>query len=72
MTFKLYVSRNCGMSYYPEKEADTLAELHDTMAELDKDLIRWYLEKDGKDYFGEACAIHKGIIGFMQQVNGEK
>jgi hypothetical protein len=67
--FTLFVSHNCGTTYFPEREAETLDELRPRMAELDESMLRWYLKKDGKDFFDEACAIHKGILAFMAQVN---
>ena len=67
--FTLFVSHNCGTSYFPERTAETIDELRPRLEELDSQLIRWYLGKDGKDYWGEACAIHKGIISFMEAVN---
>lgn len=67
--FALYVSYNCGGSYFKEAEAETLDELRPRMSELDKDMLRWYLTKDGKDFFEEACEIHKGILQFMERVN---
>jgi hypothetical protein len=66
--FTLFVSHNCGLTYFPECEAETLDELRPRMAELDESMLRWYLKKD-EDFFDEACAIHKGILAFMAQVN---
>jgi hypothetical protein len=66
--FALHVSYNLGISYYKEREAKTLEELRPRMIELDNDLLRWYLTKDGEDYFEEACAIHAGLIQFVQEI----
>lgn len=67
--FALHVSHNCGMSYHREVEAEKLDELRPRMAELDKGMLRWYLTKDGEDYWEEACGIHKGILQSMAQAN---
>lgn len=66
--FALFVSLNCGISYYKEREAETLDELHPRMAELDGLMLRWYLEEDGEDFWEEACAIHKGILKQVKQI----
>lgn len=60
--FALHVSHNCGMSYYKEVEAETLDKLRPRMAELDENMLRWYLTKDGEDYLEEACGIHSWNI----------
>jgi hypothetical protein len=72
MMFRLHVSHNCGISYVKEREAETVDELRPRMAELDEQMLRWYLTKDGEDCFDEACAIHKGLIAFMEQLNAQK
>lgn len=38
------------------------------MKKLDKQMIRWYLEKDGEDYQEEMSTIHKGIVKFMRKL----
>ena len=70
--FTLFVSYDVGMSYFPERTAETLDELHPRMEELDTEMLRWYLEKDGEDYWEEACKIHKGIISFMEALSQPK
>lgn len=60
--FALHVSHNCGMSYSKEAEAESLDELRSYMAELDESMLRWYLTKDGEDYWEEACRIHKPFM----------
>lgn len=46
--------------------AETLDELRPKVQELDRKVLRWYLEKDSEDYWDEVCAIHKGIIGLLR------
>jgi len=67
--FALFVSHDCGISYHKECEAETLDELRSRMKELDDSMLRWYLEKDGKGYWEEASALHKGILHFMERAN---
>ena len=70
--FELFVSTDCGTSYFKEHEAETLDELRPKMAELDKDMLRWYLTKDGEDYWEEACSIHKSIVQSMKQISKKR
>ena len=66
--FTLWVSHNCGINYFPERTAETVDELRSRMQELDSEMMRWYLDKDGKDYWEESCNIHKGILGLMETI----
>jgi len=67
--FTLFVSYNCGISYDVEAESKELDVLKPKMAKFDKNMLRWYLEKDGKFYQAEICPIHKGIFQFMAVAN---
>jgi len=42
--FKLMVSRNCGMNYFPEASADTVKDLEPAIDELCKTPLRWYID----------------------------
>lgn len=66
--FTLFVSHDCGGSYDKEHEAETLDELRPIMDNLDKSMLRWYLEKDGEDFWEELCDIHKKIFTFIDQI----
>lgn len=70
--FTLFVSYDCGGSYDKECEAKTLDELRPRMDELDKSMIRWYLEKDGEDFWEEVCDIHKNILVTMEKIVGSR
>lgn len=70
--FALFVSYNCGISYGKEAEAETIEELRPKMKKLDEMMFRWYLEKDGEDYFEDVCSIHKGIIETLTRLNSTK
>ena len=67
--YALMVSHNCGMSYYKEAEAETLADLRPKMAELDRRMLRWCLEKDGADCWEEVCAIFSGIMHTIENAH---
>ena len=66
--FALYVSLDAGCSYDFEREAETLDELRPRMAQLDEQLLRWYLTKDGKDYHDEVCRVHREILYGIEMV----
>jgi len=67
MKYKLNVSYNCGSSYVVEKESDNLEELKKEGRKFDALTLRWDIQdEDGKQV--ECCAIHKGIVGFMERV----
>lgn len=67
--YQLFVSWNCGMSYEKECEANIIEELRPKLEELDKNMLRWYIEEDGEYYSGESCAIYKGIFQFIKKLN---
>lgn len=66
--FDLYVSYDCGVHYCLECSAPTVEEMQPKLDELDKSYLRWYLNKDGQDYFEEMCGIHKGIISLINKI----
>lgn len=59
--YQLMVSHNCGINYAPDQEAETLEELASRMAELDENMLHWYLMKDGEKDFERVCSIHIGL-----------
>ena len=69
--FTLFVSHDCGCSYFPEHTAETLEELRPRMDKLNVDMLRWYLEMDGKTYQEEVCNVHRDILRFMERVNSQ-
>ena len=70
--YQLMVSHNCGISYAPDQKGETLEELEPRMAEFDNDMLRWYVEKDGEDFFDVACGIHKGIFALVRALRCEE
>ncbi len=60
--FDLFTSWDCGISYQKELENKTLDELHPRLAELDKNMLRWYLERDGELEHEVLCGIYKEIL----------
>jgi hypothetical protein len=72
MTYTLVVSHNCGISYYPEQSSENLDDLRPKMKELDKQMLRWCIDKDGEQIVDDlscVCAIHKGIFEFLEKEN---
>ena len=68
--YTIHVSHNCGVSYKPAHSAETLEELEEEMQKLDESWLRWYVDKNGEDDFSATCAIHKGIVEFMDNARG--
>ena len=67
--YQLMVSYNCGIYYGFDSEAETLDELQLRMDELDGELLRWYVEKDGDMCAERLCGIHAGILALMDAIN---
>jgi hypothetical protein len=67
MKYKLQVSYNCGSSYGVAKESDDLEELEKEGRKFDEQKLRWAIEDENGEQV-ECCAIHKGIIDFMEKV----
>lgn len=68
----LYVSYDCGAHYSLERSYTSTHEqaFMDRTDELDRDMLRWYIKNDEGDMdTSVTCAVHKGIIAFLQQVN---
>lgn len=60
--YTLFVSRDWGCSYHVEENAETLDALRPTMDKLDKEMLRWFIFKDGNPCFEvEACKVYKAI-----------
>ena len=68
--YQLMVSYDCGMYYRFDSEAETLDELRPRMDELNGELLRWYVEKDGDMCAEPLCGIHASIFAFMDAVRG--
>ena len=66
--FTLFVSHDAGGSYDKEDEAESLDELRPRINKLNKSMLRWYLEKDGEDFFEEICDIHKELLTSMDRI----
>ena len=45
--YQLMVSHNCGISYHPDRSAETVEALEPRMRELDAQGLRWGLDHDG-------------------------
>jgi len=67
--FILYASSNCGISYYKDKETQTLKELDSRMKEHDENMTRWYVEENGKIVPEARCHIHKHIVKTLTFLN---
>ena len=67
--YQLVVSYNCGISYGPDRQAETLEALEPRMRALDEQLLRWYATKDGEDLTFPVCKIHRGLLAFVQRLN---
>ena len=66
--FSLMVSYNCGISYWPEHKAETVDELRPRMKELDEQWLRWYVGKDDGEFVDISCAIHSGLLEFIELI----
>ena len=69
--YDLLVSYNCGISYGLDSSSENLDELRPRMAELDNDLLRWYVEQNGEMITETLCNIHNSILTFIKAVRGE-
>lgn len=69
--YQLMVSRNCGISYYPEAEAETLDELQPTIERISDTPFRWVVEEDGQMLAYPVCWTFQEIIGFMDEVSDD-
>jgi len=57
------VSRNAGMTYSEEAEADDPEELLRKGLKLDEEMLRWCINApDGQQDFRYICAIHKNML----------
>ena len=63
--FDLKVSYDSGHNYGLDRSAETLDELKPRMAELDARMLRWVVEKDGKQTVEAICKIHVDLINTM-------
>jgi len=71
---KLMVSHNAGMSYFCQKEANTIEELKPDCEKLNDEMWRWYLEntENPNKLVGDPCAIHAGILSFIDGINKQQ
>ncbi len=68
--YKLMVSYDCGGSYSLKLESKDLEELKKQGTNLDKEMLRWYVEGEkGEIVRDVVSAIHKGIIDFFTIMN---
>ena len=67
--YELMVSYDCGMFYGFDSRAETLAELQPRLDELDAQMLRWYVAKDGEMDTSAICAIYAGIFATMEALN---
>jgi hypothetical protein len=63
--FIIHLSYDAGVSYSPDVQAKSLAELRQYMIEYDKMGLRWFVEDDGKRT-EDVCSIHKCIINTLK------
>ena len=70
--FQLMVSHNCGMTYVPDQEAETIEGLGPRMQQLDEQMYRWYLEEDGEPTYERVCGIHAGLLAFIRSLPREE
>ena len=71
MYYQLTVSHNCGSTYVPEQWAENPSELDSRCDELDAQGLRWAIEDENGRPVYRTCAIHVGIITFMERANAE-
>ncbi len=64
--YTLFVSSNCGISYYKEAFGEDIADLLPKMTKADENMLRWYVEKDGQLDIKHMSTIHKGIFAFLE------
>ena len=70
--YRLMVSHNCGMTYYPERWADNDPSEFDARCdELNADMLRWTIEDENGKAVHRVCAIHAGIMTFMERANAK-
>ena len=67
--YTLFVSYNCGISYSKEDKVETLEELQPKLDQLDKDMLRWYIEKDDKLNLDAVCSIHKNVLDTLTKID---
>ena len=67
--YKLFVSYSCGIDYHEEIKSENIEDLRPRMEKCDKEMLRYYVEKDGEQDFEEMCNIHRSIIGIMSKLN---
>lgn len=68
---KLWVSENCGMSYFPQETYDNAQEqaFINKTQELNRDLVRWYITDESGEMVDDAVSdVHKGIIAFLRRM----
>ena len=69
--YRLMVSHNCGMTYCPERWTDDPSEFDARCDELNAEGLRWAIEDESNNPVHRVCAIHAGIIAFMERVNAK-
>jgi len=67
--YELMVSYDCGITYNFDSGAEVVAELQPRMDELDNEMLRWYIERDGEMDMDAICSIHAHIFSFMDAIN---
>ncbi len=67
--YVLMISYDCGIYYQKDQEAETIDLLRPAMEKADKEMLRWYIEKDGKMDFEEMSSIHKQIVDTLEKLN---
>lgn len=71
--FRLMVSYDAGWHYKPERSADSLDELRESMNILDAEGWRWYVEDpSGEQVLDVECKIHAGILDSLERLRGAK
>jgi len=71
MKYELVISRDCGVTYTNEADADSIDELMQKAKELqlDEKMLRWAVrDKKTKSVHG-VCRIHRKICQTLQKAN---
>ena len=66
--YTLMVSRSLGISYAAESHVTELKELDKLIEQLDKDLIRWYIEQDGVPLNCRISKAHQEALKLYQSI----
>ena len=69
--YTLKVSRNCGLSYEPYCQTETIEGIMHLLEDLDAQGLRWTIEDEKGEPCGPMCARHAAIIAMLQTLNSK-